>query len=174
MSHRLLGVLGNVGDVHKDSHVCHLGLGGQICQYSWRAAACKTKGSGFRWWHAIYVAVTEPPAHAHVTSSTGDNGKNDCWCWAKRNRVSQGAAHTRDCSGQSLGWSIMCRARETLSPKVQCTARAATGCFHTHDICQPWHQHVTSTLVLLWRALPVEELATVDSTELVTPPVDGR
>ena len=62
VSHWLLGVLGNVDDVHKDSHVCHLGLGGQICQYSWRAAACKTKGSGFRWWHAIYVAVTEPPA----------------------------------------------------------------------------------------------------------------
>ena len=59
MSHLLLGVLSNVGDVHKDSHICHLGLGRQTCQYSWRAAACKTKSSGFGWWHAILVAVTE-------------------------------------------------------------------------------------------------------------------
>ena len=61
MSHWLLGVLSNVGDVHKDSHVCHLGLGGQICQYSWRAAACKTEGSDSRWWRAYLVAVTESP-----------------------------------------------------------------------------------------------------------------
>ena len=77
MSHRLLGVLSNVGDVHKDSHVCHLGGGGQSCQYSWRAAACKTKGSALRRWHANQVAVTNSPAHAHVTISTRDDGKGD-------------------------------------------------------------------------------------------------
>ena len=35
INYLLPSVLNNVGDVHKDSHVRHLGLGGHICQYSW-------------------------------------------------------------------------------------------------------------------------------------------
>ena len=52
MNHLLHGVLSNIGNVHKDSCVRHSGLGGHICQYSWRAAACNTTGSSVKRWHA--------------------------------------------------------------------------------------------------------------------------
>ena len=40
MADLLLGILGNVGDIHKGCHIGHLGHGGHGCQHNRRLATC--------------------------------------------------------------------------------------------------------------------------------------
>ena len=100
----LPGVLSNVGDVYEGSYVCHLRLGGHICQYTWCAVACKTEQSRVRWWHAdqlwqsqnlMPMAQNPQEMNERVMSSAGGRIEIDC-C---KELVPQGVPQGRHTAG---------------------------------------------------------------------------
>lgn len=72
----------------------------------------------------------------------GSAGQKETECC--KELLTQGVAQGSHSAGASCVEPGTCSCQ-----KGYCTVRAATECFHTPDLCQPWHQHVASTLVVV-------------------------